>query len=104
MIVEMRTYTLTPGKVGDFLRTYENEGLSIQKRILGNLIGYFTTEIGNVNQIVHMWGYESLDERARRRAQLVADEGWKAYLAKNLPLIQNMETKILLPTSFSPIK
>lgn len=104
MFVEMRTYTLQAGRVADFLRTYETEGLEIQKRILGNLIGYFTTEIGNVNQIVHVWGYESLDDRARRRAELAADAGWKAYLPKNRPLILNMETKILVPTSFSPIK
>ncbi len=25
---------------------------------LGNLVGYFTTEVGNVNEIVHIWGYE----------------------------------------------
>ena len=32
----------------------------LQQRILGNLIGYFTTEIGMLNQSVHLWGYTSL--------------------------------------------
>ena len=59
MIVEQRTYTLHPGKVPEYLRLYQAEGMAIQTRILGRMVGYFTTEIGPLNQIVHMWGYDS---------------------------------------------
>ena len=104
MIVEQRTYTLFAGKAPEYLRYYESEGLAIQTRILGRLVGYFTTEIGPLNQIIHMWAYDSFEDRARRRAQMQADPGWKAYIAKIQPLIQTQENKILNPTSFSPIK
>jgi hypothetical protein len=104
MIVEQRTYTLHVGKTPEYLRLYESEGMAIQTRILGRLVGYFTTDIGPLNQIIHMWGYESLEDRARRRAQMQADPGWKAYVAKIQPLIHTQETKILIPTSFSPIR
>jgi hypothetical protein len=104
MIVEQRTYTLHVGKVPEYLRLYESEGMAIQTRILGRLVGYFTADIGPLNQIIHMWGYESLEDRARRRAEMQADPGWKAYIAKIQPLIQTQETKILIPTSFSPIR
>src|SRR5262250_3190863 len=104
MIVEQRTYTLHVGKVPEYLRLYESEGMAIQTRILGRLVGYFTTDIGPLNQIIHMWGYDSLENRARRRAQMQADSGWKAYVAKIQPLIHTQETKILIPTSFSPIR
>ncbi len=104
MIVEQRTYTLHPGKVPEYLRLYESEGMAIQTRILGRMVGYFTTEIGPLNQIIHMWGYEDLADRARRRAQMAADPGWKAYIPKIQALIQTQETKILIPTSFSPIR
>ncbi len=104
MIVEQRTYTLHPGKVPEYLRNYESEGMAIQTRILGRMVGYFTTEIGPLNQIIHMWGYDSFEDRAKRRAQMAADPGWKAYIAKIQPLIQTQETKILIPTSFSPIR
>jgi len=33
-----------------------------------------------------------------------ADPGWKAYVGKVQPLIHTQESKILNPTSFSPIK
>ncbi|HEV3178803.1 MAG TPA: NIPSNAP family protein [Stellaceae bacterium] len=104
MIVEQRTYTLFAGKTAEYLRLYESEGMAIQTRILGRLVGYFTTEIGPLNQIIHMWGYDSFEDRSRRRAQMQADPGWKAYVAKIQPLIQTQESKILNPTSFSPIK
>ena len=76
MIVEERCYTLKPGTVQVYYRDYDPRGLEIQKRILGNLIGYFHTEIGELNQIVHLWGYDSLAERERRRALLAADPAW----------------------------
>jgi hypothetical protein len=104
VIVEERTYTLYPGKTPEYLRLYQSEGMAIQTKILGRMVGYFTTEIGPLNQIVHMWGYDSFEERSKRRAQMAADEGWKAYVAKIQPLIRTQESKILVPTAFSPIK
>jgi hypothetical protein len=65
MIVEERCNTLKPGTVHLYYQDYNPRGLRIQTRILGNLIGYFHTEIGELNQVVHLWGYGSLAERER---------------------------------------
>ena len=64
MIIDMRTYTLVTGSVQRYLDLYEKEGLEIQKGILGNLVGYYTTTTGELNQIVHMWGYSDPVDRA----------------------------------------
>jgi hypothetical protein len=104
MLVEMRTYTFMPGAVAKFMTVYQEKGLEIQKRTLGYLVGYFTTEIGTLNQTVHLWGYDSLDDRQRRRAALAADPNWQTFLAEILPLLIRQESQILTPTSFSPIK
>jgi hypothetical protein len=104
MIVEQRTYNFHPGAVPVFMQKYRESGaLELQKRILGNLIGYFTTELGPLNQTVHLWGYESLDERTRRRDALMQESDWRSFLQDILPLLQSQESKILLPTGFSPI-
>lgn len=100
MIVEQRTYTTHPGKIGEYFKHYEAEGLAVQKAILGRLVGYYQTELGPLNQIVHMWGYTDLNDRADRRAKLFADPVWKAYLPKILPLLVSMESKILVPAPF----
>lgn len=102
MIVEERIYTLHSGQAPEYLRLYEAEGLGIQRRILGRLVGYFSTEVGPLNQIVHLWAYRDVAERAERRGRLVADEGWRAYAKKIRPLIVTQESKILVPAPFSP--
>lgn len=102
MFVEERTYTLQAGKVADYLSAYARNGLDVQREHLGNLIGYFTTEIGSLNQIVHMWGYDSLDDRQERRATLYADPRWQEYVPTVLPWFLRQESRLLVPTSFSP--
>lgn len=42
-------------------------------KTLGRLLGYFITEIGELNAVVHLWGYDSFEERARRRAALAGE-------------------------------
>lgn len=104
MIVELRTYTLHPGKTGEFLNIYVAEGLQLQMQILGNLLGYFTTEVGTLNQFVHLWGYESFEDRLLRRARLLTERGWQRYLEQIMPLVQLQESKLLIPTAFSPAR
>ena len=56
------------------MRLYAEEGTAIQQRVLGNLIGAFTVDIGDLSSIVQLWGYESTSPSAsERRAQLQAD-------------------------------
>jgi hypothetical protein len=104
MIVEERTYTVKPGTVRQYYEDYQPRGLEIQARILGNLIGYFHTEIGELNKIVQLWGYDSLAERERRRAALFQDPDWLAYLQQSPDIIVAMESRILVPAPFSPIR
>ena len=69
VIIDHRTYDILPGRLKDYVGLYETKGWPMQKKHLGNCIGWYTSnDIGELNQIVHMWAYESLDDRARRRA------------------------------------
>ena len=102
MIVEERIYTLQAGKVPEFLERYEAEGLDIQRPILGRLVGYFSTDIGPLHQIIHMWAYKNMAEREERRAILAADERWQAYVPKVIKFQMVQENKILIPAPFSP--
>lgn len=102
MIVEQRTYTLVAGGVPQYMEHYREEGLKIQEPILGNLVGWYFSEFGSLNQIVHMWGYDTYAERQRRRAELGENEDWKAFLSEIRPLIVKQENKILSPAPWSP--
>ncbi|WNJ89640.1 NIPSNAP family protein [Bosea sp. 685] len=104
MIYEMRTYRLKTGTVPAYLKLVEDEGIAVQKSHLGALVGYFFSEIGPLNQIVHVWAYASLDDREARRAALAADPRWQAFLPKIQSLIETMENQILKSAPFSPLK
>ena len=103
MIYEMRTYGMKVGTVPVYLELVEEEGIQIQKEHLGDLVGYFSTEIGPLNEIVHVWAFADLVDRAARRARLAADPRWQRFMPKIQALIQSMENKILLPAPFSPL-
>ena len=100
MIVEMRTYTLKIGKVNDYLALYRTEGLELQSRHLGQPYGYYATETGELNQIIHMWAYDDANDRTARRAALYADTEWRQLVPKLFDLIERMETVILNPAFF----
>lgn len=105
MIVEHRTYTLKPLRSGAFLELYERAALPLQKKYLGHLVGFFVSEIGPLNQVVHLWAFDSLAERERRRKAMEEDPGWPLYVdaLRELDVIVHQETKLLKSVSFSPV-
>ncbi|MBO1324267.1 NIPSNAP family protein [Acetobacter sp. TBRC 12305] len=100
MIYEIRTYQLKTGAVPAYVKVVSEEGILIQKPHLGTLAGYFFSEIGPLNQIVHIWAYQDLADRDARRAALAADPRWVAFLPKIQCLIETMENKIMKPLPF----
>ena len=104
MIIEERCYVCRPGRTGEFLEIYEKGCLAIQARILGCFIGMWETDIGgDLSQIVHMWGYKDMQDRARRRARLFKHKTFLNNAAPLLDCIMTMENRILLPAAFSPL-
>lgn len=103
MFYEIRTYRLRNGSIPAYLKVVEEEGIAIQRKHLGDLVAYFFSEIGPINEIVHIWAYPSLDERERRRAALMEDPDWRAFLPKIRDLIEVAENKIMKAARFSPV-
>jgi len=56
--------------------------------------------------VVHIWAYDSLDDRSKRRAAMAADPRWAAFGRKNkeLDAVVTLESRILRPTGFSPLQ
>lgn len=103
MFYEIRTYRLKNGATPTYLKVVEDEGIAIQKQHLGELVGYFFSEIGPINEIVHIWAFTGLDDREARRRRLMADPAWQAFLPKIRDLIELAENKIMNPAAFSPV-
>ena len=61
MIYEFRTYTTGPGQA-PLLAKYSAEiGRPIRGDDHGKLEGYWLTEIGPLNQVMHLWSYEDMN-------------------------------------------
>lgn len=95
MFIEQRTYTLVPGGVAEYLRLYAACGRAPQEQALGTMVGCFATEVGPLNQLVYLWAFASLDERARRRAALLADPAFGVFRGKVRHLLVRQENQIL---------
>ena len=95
MYVEERVYTVQPGKSAEYLKNYEELGMKAQLRHLPHMLGYYFTEVGQLNLIVHQWAYDDLNQRDKCRAAMTTDPDWQAYLAKNRPLIVSQESRIM---------
>jgi len=104
MVVDYRAYTFKPGTAALFLQLFEQVGLPIQNRILGPdcFIGIYRTEIGNVNEVIHMWRYADAAERARKRALLFQDPEFMAYVTKAREMIVSQDVRLLVPGDCNP--
>jgi len=104
MIYELRQYTAYPGRLNSWLKTYEERRLPLLQRHLGDLVGGFTTETGELNQLVQIWRYEDHADRAARRAALWSDPEWLDPAANTSDALQRQESTLWVPTRFSPMR
>ena len=54
MYVEERMYVLQIGKAAEYFKNYEQFGLKVQLKHLPNMVGYYVTESGPLNMVVHL--------------------------------------------------
>jgi len=97
---ELRSYTLKPGSAPDVTKNWEAklpERTKLSPIVLAGLV-----EFGAANGFIHIWAYESLDQRARVRAEAAKKGIWPPPAAPDTLMTQ--ENKILLPSAFSPLQ
>jgi hypothetical protein len=104
MIVDVRIYNIVPRKMGTYLKLFEEHGLPVQQKHLGDPLGYFVTEHGQLHQVVHLWGYDSLADLETKRAARNADPAWDDYMARTEGLVVSQQNKLTRPTEWSGIK
>ncbi|HWB45146.1 MAG TPA: NIPSNAP family protein [Hyphomicrobiaceae bacterium] len=85
MIYELRTYTLRQGTAADVVKAASTVSRDIRKDDYGKLEGYWLSDIGHLNQVMHLWSYSDLNERQRLRAELAKNARWNS---EYIPLIR----------------
>lgn len=102
MIVDIRIYTCFPNKLPAFVKLYEEKAWPLQRKYLGNCLGWYTTVEGELNTVVHLWGYKDQADREARRNAMAADPAWSDYLkaVAEAGLLLRMENRMARPTAF----
>ena len=84
-IYELRTYNIKPECMKPFV-DLSLEKFHIRTRF-SVLHGYWTAEIGGINQVVHIWEYDNYVHRANVRKELAGNQDWiSQYFSKILPM------------------
>jgi hypothetical protein len=104
MIVDVRTYPLVPRKMPKYLELFEKHALPVMTRHGLQLIGYYVSQIGPLNQVVHLWRYDSLADMERKRTARDADPAWGKFLSLTEGMVASQDNKVMRPTSFSPVQ
>ncbi len=101
-VYELRNYRLRPGAVKTWCGHFV-EALPVREKY-SKLVGLWTTEAGQPNEVCHIWVYKDLNARAEARGAATADKEWQAFLKTGGPLIEEMWSTVMLPAAHSPLK
>ncbi len=97
MIIEMRTYTLQPGTLAEVEKRF-GEALPIREKH-SKLAAFWHTEVGPLNQIIHVWAYDSFEHRADVRAAASKEPGWPPPVRE---FVTHQQSEVYHPAPFMP--
>jgi len=101
-IYELRTYDVVVGKMAEVVALYKSEGWPAIQRHPERLVGYFTGDVGAINQIIHLWKFEDDADRRAFWAGVFADEAFMAFASKLRPLLLSQNNKLMLASPWGP--
>ncbi|KAF3941292.1 hypothetical protein ABW19_dt0201185 [Dactylella cylindrospora] len=102
-IFELRSYTLYPGNLLEW-ETHWRKGLAARQSQGMEGVGAWFTQIGGLNEVHYLWQFGDLKGRQSLREKSWQAEGWADTVHKTIPLIAKMQSRIMLPLPWSPVK
>jgi hypothetical protein len=97
MIHEIRTYTLKPRATAQFEKLWGEAYPARQK--YSPIVGFFHTDFGPLNEVIHIWPYQSFEARDKARSESAKDPGWPPEVSG---LILNQKVEVVTPFPFVP--
>jgi hypothetical protein len=94
-VIDFRIYQIHAGHMQTFIDTSEKFALKVMIRHIGPPLGYYRTIVGNTNEIIHLWGYDSLADMETRRHRRNADPEWPDYLNASDGIYHRQETQLM---------
>lgn len=100
-IFELRSYTLNPGNLLEW-ETHWRAGLAARRKVMEG-VGAWFTQVGELNRVHYLWHFADLRARQVAREQSWGERGWSDTVHRTVPLIQKMESRVIVPLPWSPV-
>ena len=94
-LVDHRIYTIRLRKMPEFLDVFNRMALPALVQTLGHPVGFYVSQVGPLNQFVHLWGYDSLADYEERCRARDAHPDFAAYLSASEHLIVAQENRLI---------
>jgi NIPSNAP len=94
-LVDHRIYTIRLRKMPEFLEVFNRLAMPILMQTLEYPVGFYVSQVGPLNQFVHLWRYESLADYERRCFARDTHPDFAAYLKASEHLIEAQETRLI---------
>jgi len=96
-IFEYRYYSLKNGMKKKWIDLLKD--VLPVRETYSELVGLWSTITPQPNEVSHLWRYTDLNSRQKIRAELACDENWVNFQRKGRPLLRELNSVILRPTS-----
>ena len=104
VVYEKRTYSVKVGEMQEVKRLYSTEGwpalsaAGCEKKLLG----YFTSDTGDLHQLIHLWRFESDEDRRGFWSRVYENERFVGFARKLRPLINTQNVQLMLAAPWGP--
>jgi hypothetical protein len=104
MIYEKRTYSVTVGQMAEVVRLYTTLGWPALEAggFSNKLVGYFVSDTGELHQLIHLWKFDSDDDRRAFWKRLFEDADFMAFAKQLRPLVKSQVNQLLVAAPWGP--
>jgi len=108
-VFELRTYVTNPGKLPDLHKRFRDHTCRIFQKHGVELIGFWTPAEGPQaeNTLIYVVAFPSMEAREKSWKAFRDDSEWKKVFAeshKDGVIVKNVESKLMKPVDYSPIR
>lgn len=94
-LVDHRVYTIRLRKMNEFIEVFDRLAMPLLLQTLGHPIGMYLSQVGPLNQFVHLWAYRDLADYEQRCKARDTHPDFPAYLSASEQLITAQETRLI---------
>ena len=101
MIYDMRTYDIAMGKTPEYMAAVREIALPVRESYGVKLAGWYYTDVGALNRVVHIWAYRDYAHFEEAREAFRTDERWvNDYVPRVKGIVLRQENQLMLASDF----